>query len=483
MRLRHGVAIAGVMLSPSAAFAATLSVGPGKTYAKPCAAIAAAQPGDVIEVEATGNYAGDTCAWATDNLTVRGVNGRAKIDATNVAVAQMKGIFVISAPNATVENFELMGAAISMADGNNGAGIRHQGLNLTVRNCFFHDNQDGILGGPPTDGQGTVLIEHSEFSHNGAGDGFSHNMYLNHYASFTLQYSYSHHGNVGHLVKTRALVNFILYSRITDETGGAASYEIDVPNAGTTYIIGNVIEQAATTQNPSIVAYGEEGVVNPDAHLFVVNNTIWNDKGSGTFVNVGGAVTVPAVLTNNVFSGGGTITSQATATKTTNFDDSMGNPMLANPATFDAHLLAGSPCIDKGTPPGSNGAQALAPDHEYVQPENDVPRSIVGSTIDIGAYELGNPADAGSSGGDGGSAGDSGSIGDGSVSGGDGGGTNGDGGANADDSGSSGGCGCTTARTETNLFASSGATLLALAALLRRRASVRASGRRRSSRA
>src|SRR5205823_2283684 len=126
---------------------------------------------------------------------------------------------------ATVENFELSGAAISQNAGNNGAGIRHQGLNLTVRNCFFHDNQDGILGAPSTAGQGEVLIERSEFSHNGAGDGFSHNMYLGNYARFTLQSSYSHTGNVGHLMKSRAHVSSILYNRITDEVGGTASYE------------------------------------------------------------------------------------------------------------------------------------------------------------------------------------------------------------------------------------------------------------------
>jgi len=29
----------------------------------------------------------------------------------------------------------------------NGAGIRQEGAGLTVRNCFFHDNEDGILTG------------------------------------------------------------------------------------------------------------------------------------------------------------------------------------------------------------------------------------------------------------------------------------------------------------------------------------------------
>ncbi len=425
------------LLLPSSALAATLSVGPGKTYAKPCAAIAAAQAGDVIEVDASGNYDGDTCAWSTDNLTVRGVGGRAKIDLTGVTPAQQKGIFTIAAPNATIENFELSGAAISANAGNNGAGIRHQGLNLTVTNCYLHDNQDGILGAPTTDGQGNVVIEYSEFANNGAGDGFSHNMYLNHYASFTLRYSYSHGAKVGHLVKTRAYANFILYNRITDETGTTASYEIDIPNGGTSYVIGNLIEQAATSQNPNIVTSGEEGTSNPDQHFYFVNNTVVNDLGSGTFVNLASGTT--GVIENNVFRGKGTITSLSGATQTTNWDDTMGDPMLVNQAAYDYHLAPGSPCVDKGTAPGTGlSNQSLAPDHEYVHVAMTESRSVAGAAIDIGAYELGGgggdagtPTDGGAT--DSGTpASDSGASNDGGTSG-----------------GGTSGCGCDTAgRTE-----------------------------------
>ncbi len=466
-RARTVGALAGfVALAASpAAIAATLQVGPGKTYATPCAAIAAAQAGDTIEVDAAGSYAGDTCAWSTDNLTVRGVNGRAKIDATNTAVAQQKGIFVIAAPNATIENFELSNAAISAGAGNNGAGIRHQGLNLTVRNCFFHDNQNGILGSPSTDGQGEVLIEGSEFSHNGAGDGFSHNMYLGHYAKFTLHHSYSHRGNVGHLVKTRAYVNFVMYSRITDETGGTASYEIDVPNAGTTYVIGNVIEQSATTQNPAIIAYGEEGATNPDAHLFVVNNTILNDNGAGTFVSIGNGS--PASIVNNVFTGGGTITAQAAAAQVANF--STGNPMFVNQAAYDVHLAAGSPCIDQGSTPGMNGSQSLSPDHEYAHPLSQVTRAIVGTKLDIGAYEFGNAGTLDGGANDSG-VGDGGAI-DGSADASAVDGSLADGGAidggNGATSGDSSGCGCGVASGASDVAPACG--VLALCALFVRR--------------
>jgi hypothetical protein len=418
--------------------AKTLQVGPGQSYALPCDAIVAASAGDTIQVDASGNYDGNTCVWSTDNLTITGVNGRAKIDLTGVTPAQQKGIFTIGGTaSATIENFELSGAAISSSDGNNGAGIRHQGLNLTVRNCYIHDNQDGILAAPATANTGTILIESSEFSHNGAGDGFSHNMYIGNFATFTLQFSYSHDGNVGHLFKSRAFTTLVLYNRITDETGGMASYEVDIPNAGTAYVIGNVIEQSETTQNSEIVTFGEEGTpAGYDTHLFVVNNTIINDHSSGTFVN--DTTSTPAVITNNIFYNAGTVTNQSNATLTTNFQSTtMGDPLFADLAGYDVTLRSGSPCIDTGTAPGQNGSQSLVAVFEYEHPLNHVARTVVGAAVDIGAYESGIATDAGASGSGSGGTG-------GGGAGGRGGGSAGPDGGDAGGaaSGSSGGCGC-----------------------------------------
>lgn len=373
----------GLLVGPaSAAAAATLTVGPGKQYAAPCAAIAAAATGDRIEIDAAGSYSGDVCGWTTNGLTIVGVNGRPKIDAGGTS-AQGKAIWVISGNDTTVENVELTGAMVTDA---NGAGIRQEGKNLTVRGCFFHDNQDGILAGDAAGS--TIVIEGSEFAHNGAGDGQSHNLYINHVDKLVFRWNYSHHANVGHLLKSRALVSDIRYNRFSDEADGTASYEINVPNAGTTMIVGNLIEQGPMTMNPAIIDYGSEPTgFNPASDLYVVNNTVVNDRGSGTFVQIAAMVTTPAVLTNNIFVGGGTVTTQASAVQTANYTGTM--PMLASTATYDYHLLTGSPCVDAGQDPGMTaGGVALSPTMEYVHPAMVEGRVSVGA-IDIGAYELG----------------------------------------------------------------------------------------------
>ena len=457
------------MLAASApAVAATLSVGPGKPFAKPCDAIAKANAGDIVEVDAAGSYDGDTCSWTTDNLTIRGINGRAKIDAKALSMSAGgipggKGIFTIYAPNATVESFELSGASVPSA---NGAGIRHQGLNLTVRDCFFHDNEDGILGGPlangqPADGQGTVLVERSEFAHNGAGDGQSHNMYLNHYAKFTLQYSYSHGANAGHLVKSRALESHVLYNRLSDDESMNVSYEVNLPEGGKGYVIGNLIEQNADpngTENGAIIDFASE-LVQPVSELFVVNNTVVNNRmQGGTFVQILKAIPTNAVLRNNVFDGKGTICSQMTAVLDHNF--TMGDPKLVDPANVDFHLQPGSPCVDMGIDPGMGDGQPLAPTFQYVHPASFETRTTVG-TIDIGAYELGgggtggggtgggSPASSGSGGpassGSGGPASSGSGSGSGSAgAGGHGASTSGGtgGGSSTGTPGMKGGCGC-----------------------------------------
>ncbi len=457
----------------STAAAATLQVGPGKTYAAPCAAIAAASTGDTIEIDAAGNYDGDVCSWSTSGLTIRGVNGRAKIDAAGQN-AGGKAIWVIGGDNTVIENVELSGATVP---DQNGAGIRQEGTNLTIRHCYFHDNEDGILAGDKPGSQ--IVIEYSEFANNGFGDGYTHNLYINHVASLTFRYNYSHDAKIGHLLKSRAAENYVLYNRITGENG-TDSYEIDLPNGGLSYIIGNLIEQGPNTDNSTIVSYQREGAndANPSHLLFVVNNTFVNDRpNGGTFLGIDAAVTDPVVLRNNIFVGPGTVIDQAGAVQEGNYQ---GDPQFVNAAAYDYHLQPGSPCVDQGVAPGTGSGYDLTPVFQYVHPASAEGRAIVG-TIDVGAYELGGGVGTGGSGGSagaGGAGGQSGAGGQGGSS--ASGGAPGTGGASATTGGAAGavaassnqepsGCACSASGASRGQALALGALGVVGLALARRR--------------
>jgi hypothetical protein len=197
-----------------------------------------------------------------------------------------------------------------------------------------------------------------------------------------MQFCYSHHAIIGHLVKSRALENYILYNRLMDELDGTSSYSIDLPNGGLSYVIGNLVQQGPNTQNNGLVTYAEEGAVNPKQELYLVNNTIVNDHSSGgTFLHVSG--TPAGLATNNLLIGNGTPFS-GTIAADHNIQDLAG--LIISRTGYDYHLVAGSPAIEAGADPGSANGLPLSPTWEYLHPMNREARLIAG-TIDAGAYE------------------------------------------------------------------------------------------------
>jgi hypothetical protein len=456
--------VAGSLLVTSAAYADTLEVGPDKTLKKPCAAFAAAKDGDTIQIDGAGDYTGDVCAVLKNKLTIRGVNGRPKIDANGTSSGG-KAAWIVSGDDTTIDNIEFLNAK---ANDKNGAGIRQEGTNVTIRNCSFHDNEDGILAGDNADS--TVTIENSEFFKNGFGDGQSHNLYINHVGSLVFRFNYSHDAKIGHLLKSRAKTSLIAYNRLTDENG-TASYEIDLPNAGTSYVIGNIIEQSATTDNPALIAYGEEGITTGwGSDLYVVNNTLVNHRAAGaTSLMVAAEETTKVQLTNDIFFGPGTVTNQAGAVQTTNYADA--DPKFVDPAKFDFHLADGSPAIDKGTTPANAGAMSLVPDHHYVHPTSSIGRKTVGAAIDIGAYEKGGDVVGGADGGASSSSSSSSGSATGPGTSSSGGGSssgNANGAAPTPASDDDDGCGCHTTPSRSSAALGVGA-FFALSVLLRRR--------------
>lgn len=370
------------------ATAATLTVGPGHTYATPCRAFAAAKAGDTINITGNTTYRGDVCAIKQHKLTIRGVNGRPKIDAGgNNALG--KGTWVVQGNDIIVENVEMFGAAVP---DRNGAALRLEGTNFTLRKAFIHDNENGVLSGVNTASK--IVIENSEFGHNGDGSGQTHNLYIGNAGSLTFRFNYSHDAHVGHNLKSRARINTIAYNRFSSTmpgqsgttASGQPSYEINLPNAGTSYIIGNVIHQPAAHSNSNLVAYGEEGATNPGHDLYVVNNTFLNDDSArGTFVMIGANVSKKALLQNNIFSGTGTVTNQVGAVDKSNYRSVA--PGFVNRAAWDLRPTANALVVNAGSIPGtSSGGVSLKPTHVYQHSAAGAIRPVV-KTIDVGAYE------------------------------------------------------------------------------------------------
>ncbi len=357
-----------------------IRIGLNKEYKTPSSAYPYISDGDVVEID-SGIYLNDIVVWRQNNITLRGINGKAHLKATNtIAYSNQsdatngKAIWVIKGNNVKIENIEFSGA--SVAD-KNGAGIRHEGENLFISNCYFHNNENGILGGG-----GIVLIEYSEFSHNGFGDGYSHNMYIgNKTSQFIFRHSNSHHAHIGHNLKSRAAENHILYSRLMDEINGDSSYGIDLPNGGNAYIIGNIIQQSPYTDNSTMLSFGAEGLTYLSNDVFIINNTMVNDRYTGTFIRIADSAT--ANVTNNLFIGKGTQI-KGSVSATTNLH-SVNDPGFIDIGNYNYQLTnTATTIIDQGT---NLTNPSLFPIFQYINSAQRTNRKTNGR-IDIGAYEF-----------------------------------------------------------------------------------------------
>lgn len=361
--------------APEAPAARVLRVGPHEKLPFPSAAAKIARDGDVIEIEA-GTYAGDAAVWRQNRLTIRGVGGRAHVRADGVE-AEGKGLWIVKGNDATVTGVEFSGAKVP--DGN-GAGIRLEGRNLILRDCYFHDNENGILTSPNP--ASDVVIENSEFAHNGAGDGLTHNIYIGKIRSFTLRFSYVHHAVLGHDVKSRAMRNYVSYNRIMDESDGTSSYSVEFPNGGLAFVIGNLIEQGPRGENFIIVSYGNEGLQHPQNELYFASNTVVNDRpGGGRFVFIKTADS--ALIVNNLFSGPGDVLTGPGELRNNVTGRSSD---FVDPSHFDYRLKARARAIGRGIEPGSAHGVSLLPAEEYVHKAQGRPRSGSGR-LDVGALQ------------------------------------------------------------------------------------------------
>ena len=385
------------LLLSAQVYATTWNVGPARTYTF-CSQVAPlVQHGDTVLIDFATYFNDPQVIWNKSNLYIAGTGGRPRLEAGSIIAGDMvngKGIFVISGSNVHIHNIEFANAVVQ---DNNGAGIRQEGANLWVSNCAFTGNEMGILGGNIPDCKTT--IEYCEFFNGGSlfNPGYQHNIYINHIDTLLFRYNYSHDAIAeGHELKSRASYNFILYNRIANE-GSIDSRTIDLPNGGTTVLVGNVIEQGANSANSNILGYGLEGLTNNAPHrLFCCNNTFINKKTTGSFIQVADGMDTLFVK-NNIFAGtqtggqpGGFLigTPAVLEAESNASDNDLAVFRFVDPANYDYHLLPASFVVDHGVDLSDIVlGYPLKPTREYKDTCGFESRNTSGA-IDLGAYEF-----------------------------------------------------------------------------------------------
>jgi len=256
------------------AHAATLNVGPAQEFSTVAAAIAAAQNGDTVMVQA-GTYTNDF-AEIKVKITLQAAGGAVVMKASGF-IPNHKAILIIDT-DVSITGFTFTGAKVIVTAGANGAGIRYQGGNLTVQNCTFTHNQAGLLAG---DAPGTITITNSTFTSNGdlagPGAGYTNNLYVGHITKLDIESSAFGAVNLGREIESRAAETIINNSLVVDGPKGTGSYDIDIPNGGVLTIANTIIEKGPKSSLGGMIAYGEQGSWAPTLSFTMQNNTLVND--------------------------------------------------------------------------------------------------------------------------------------------------------------------------------------------------------------
>jgi hypothetical protein len=206
--------------------------------------IAQAKSGAVIVIPA-GDY-DLTDVKISRSITLKG-DGAVTLRSASVTE---KGILTpLAGVDLTLENLTFHGAR---SWDRNGAGVRHEGRNLTIVNCRFISNEDGILA--TGDEAGAIVIRNSKFVDNGFGDGQSHAIYVSSGRRIEVEGSTFEGTRIGHHLKSLA-GETIVRDVVFDDARGRGSYAIDASKGGALSVENATFIQAADGENQAIVNY------------------------------------------------------------------------------------------------------------------------------------------------------------------------------------------------------------------------------------
>ncbi len=288
----------------------TLEVGDGHTYTRVEDAVAAASPGDEIDVyPRQSGYSGTAVRVKTSGLKIIGIGKGVRLDGGSFEYSGQgsvpRAIFQVE-PNAdrvVIQNLELTGAHNKSF---NGAGVRiNAAKNCSVLECEIHDCDMGIMSagieGDPHAGE-NQLIDHCHIHHNGnTGDpGYNHNLYLGG-TSVTLRFCQIDHSLTGHNLKSRAHFTLVqhceIFSASSRECDFVDSWDTKRPDSNVV-LLGNVINKDPDcTGNKGVINFGQESGQR-DGTIYLLYNTI-NTPFHSAVLSLTSA-TAKAVLVNNL---------------------------------------------------------------------------------------------------------------------------------------------------------------------------------------
>ena len=185
-----------------------------------------------------------------------------------------KAALVIAADDVTVDTIECLDIAVK---DKNGACIRFEGKNLTVKNVYFHDAEQGLLAGGD---HGKIIIEDSRFERLGKA-GYAHGIYVGGGRLLIRRSRFLASKDQGHEIKSRADFT-VIENSIIASLDGDDSRLIDIPNGGRVIIRNNLIVEGPNTVNFQMLSWGVEGVKKARNSFTLINNLIISDRQAGS---------------------------------------------------------------------------------------------------------------------------------------------------------------------------------------------------------
>lgn len=255
-------------------------------------AVAAARPHDEIVVSGTLEEA--ACVQVCVPLTFTGT-GPGSVILVRGLLRGGKGLLCTHA-DTVVRNIEFRQARTLTG---NAAGIWHEGGSLTLEDCRFIENQNGLMIANTQ--SAAVCVRRCRFVRNGSGCGHTHGIYASGLGTLSIEECSFEDTAVGHHVKSRASMLRVERSYFVGGPGCTASYAIDVANGGVAFIGSNQFIKGRNAMSRAFIAYCSDGRTHPKNSIEVNSNIFINHRRGPVVAVVNRTTSVAALLRGNAY--------------------------------------------------------------------------------------------------------------------------------------------------------------------------------------